>query len=378
MNTVLRVLVVVILVLSAAALALAIGLFGKRELLIGRTHLLETQLIRIAKTIEQTDPAEPVRPPTTARDTSPVTSKELDNPERSAFWDSYLFKLETPNLPVIDLDNEQKKLQLRQYYRMVDGKKAIDPLTNKPSTSGPGTMQELLDLVLTRATIQNATLNKTRVELTKVRTELDDTIKDLNDVKRNGRTDKRIIEDKQKEIETLKDEKLALERKIKGLEEEKVALTAELAESKNEITKQKEEIADLAKQVKDLNQRVKDLIGKAGIPKSGDSAVRVGDIFQGKLSPGDKGRIVASDDKLKFVVAELSDAFMAEILGPNRDGALPQLELMVRRPGLKSPSGEFVTRIKLRQILRQQNLVVADVLIDWQQMPVDKNDVVFF
>ena len=126
MNTVLRVLVVVILVLSGLALALAVGLFGRRELLIGRTHVLETQLIKIAKTIEQADPADPVRPSLTPRDIAKIESKELDNPERSAFWDGYQYKLETPNLPVIDLDNEAKKLQLRQYYRIgADGKRDV-------------------------------------------------------------------------------------------------------------------------------------------------------------------------------------------------------------------------------------------------------------
>ena len=378
MNTVLRVLVVVILVLSGLALALAVGLFGRRELLIGRTHVLETQLIKIAKTIEQADPADPVRPSLTPRDIAKIESKELDNPERSAFWDGYQYKLETPNLPVIDLDNEAKKLQLRQYYRIgADGKKVIDPLSNKPATSGPGTMQELLDTVLTRATAQNATLNKTRVELAKVRTELDDTIKDLNEVKRNARTDKKTIEDKQKEIDSLKDEKANLERKIKGLEEEKISLNAEIAEGKNEITKQKEEIADLGKKLKDMDKELQKRIGQSGPIRDGGPLVSAKS-FEGKVSPGDKGKIVAADDKFKFVVAELSDAFITEILGPNRDGALPQLELMVRRPGLKSASGEFVTRIKLRQILRQQNLVVADVLSDWQQVPAAKDDVVFF
>jgi len=51
---------------------------------------------------------------------------------------------------------------------------------------------------------------------------------------------------------------------------------------------------------------------------------------------------------------------------------------MVRRPGFKSATGEFITRIKFRQVLRQKNLVVADILIDWQQSPVEINDAVFF
>ena len=87
---------------------------------------------------------------------------------------------------------------------------------------------------------------------------------------------------------------------------------------------------------------------------------------------------MAVDDKLKFVVVDLSDAAMTELIGEQRDRPMPQIEMMVRRTGFKSASGEFITRIKFRQVLRQKNLVVADILIDWQQAPVEVNDVVFF
>jgi hypothetical protein len=96
------------------------------------------------------------------------------------------------------------------------------------------------------------------------------------------------------------------------------------------------------------------------------------------LSPGDKGKIVAYDDKLKFVVIEFSPKFMKEMLGDDLSKGLPQIEMMVRRPGMESTAGDFVTRIRLRQVVREQGLVVADVLIDWQQMPLEKDDVVYF
>ena len=69
---------------------------------------------------------------------------------------------------------------------------------------------------------------------------------------------------------------------------------------------------------------------------------------------------------------------VAELIGEQRDRPMPPIELMVRRPGFKSATGEFITRIKCRQVLRQNNLVVADILIDWQQSPVEVNDVVFY
>lgn len=383
MGTVLRVLVVFILVLSIGASVLAFLLFQRRELLINRTHMLEEQFIKVAKTLEAEPPPDQVQPRYVGKDISPVTSKELDNPERSAFWDTYQYKLETINLPGMELDNEAKRLQLRQYYQMQrgpDGKLVYvkDALTQQPSTKGPGTMQELLDQIYARAIKQNETLNKTRAELAKLREELTTTIEEHNKLKTQGRADAKTIEDQKKKIEGLEEDIRGLKRKIEGLEEEKRALTAELAEAKNEITKQKETIDELSKTVKDQKKQIDDLLGrlKGGIIRDPTQAAT--QEILSKLTPGDQGKIVAADESLKFVVIELSDKFMTELLGPNRDQPLPQIDLMVRRPGMKSATGEFVTRIKLRQVIRPQNLVVADILIDWQQVPLAKNDVVFF
>ena len=69
---------------------------------------------------------------------------------------------------------------------------------------------------------------------------------------------------------------------------------------------------------------------------------------------------------------------MIEMMGAERANPLPQLEMNVRRTGRHSASGDFVTRVKIRQAVRGKNLVVADILTDWQQVPVEKSDVVFF
>jgi len=377
MGNVLRWLVCVILALGVGALVLAILLFNKRELLVGRTHLLETQLIKVAKTIEAVDPGDAGQPHYTEKDLSPVTSAAVEAPEHSDFWGKYQYKLEPSSSPVLtlDFDTDQKKLQLRQYYQMAAGKCVSDPLTGKKSVKGPGTMQELMDQMLDRAQKQQATLNKTREELLKIRQELQTTIDDYNKIKTGARADKKAVEEKQAQIAKLNDEAQAAKRQIDTLEGEKRALNAEVAEEKNEVSKQKSQIDELDKQVKSLTKKLE---VPEPMPRAISAPVQASDLFLGKLTPGDKGKIIAMDNTLKFVVAELSDSFMTELLGPNREGSLPQVELMVRRPGLKSSSGDFVTRIRLRQALRQQNLVVADILIDWEQSPIEKNDVIFF
>jgi len=380
MGKLLRILVIIILVLGGLALALSIMLFSRRELLIGRTWTLEEQVIRIAKTLEAKDPADQPQPGgLPGRDISPVTSRELENPELSTFWDTYVHKLEQDNLPTLDISSQEKRLQLRNFYQIgPDGKKVVDPLSGKPAIKGAGTMAELLDQVFERAKAQNAILNRVRAELKKVRAELADTITELNAVKKQGRSDKKTIDDLRADVARLEDEKRALERKVERLEQEKKELAAELAEAKAEIEKQKEEIESLTKTIQLQDKKIKELVGIINRPVTGTDGQTAQNNLTTKLSPGDKGKILSSDSKFKFVVVELTDAFMVEMLGPGRDGPLPQIEMMVRRPGLKSAAGEFVSRIRLKQVIREQNLVVADTLIDWEQVPLEKGDVVFF
>ncbi len=382
MGTVLRVFVIIILLLSGAALFLAVQLYSKRELLINRTHLLEEQFRKVVKTIEEKEPpADAQQPNYTGRDTSPVTSKEMENPERSTFWTTYQYKLETPNLQTMSWDADEKKRQIRQYYRTEitpEGKirrvrNAVDVGTY--CVDGPGTMQQMLDELLDRATKQNATLNKTRTELQKIREELVTTIEEHNKLKQLGRADKKTIEEKNKKIEGLEVEKLGLMRKIEGLEEEKRNLTAEVAELKAEIEKKNGEIEELNKLAKDLRAEIKRLKDSHIKPPT-ETTTGTAASFQG--APGTKGKVVAVDEKLKFIVIDLTPDAMTELIGEQRDRPMPQIELMIRRPGFKSASGEFITRIKCRQVLRQNNLIVADILIDWQQSPVEINDVVFY
>jgi uncharacterized protein YoxC len=382
MGTVLRVFVIIILILSGAALFLAVQLYNKRELLINRTHLLEEHFRKFVKTIEEKDPPADAPAPTfTSKDVAPVTSTLVESPEKSEFWKSYPYKLEFTTQPAMNWDSTDKQLQIRQYYRTEktpEGKiRRVPHPVNAGAycVDGPGTMQEMMDALLDRATKQNATLNRTRQELQKLREELNTTIEQHNQLKQDGRADKKTIDEKNKEIERLNEEIRNLHRKIEGLEEEKRVLTAEVAELKVEIQKQKGTIEELEKSIKDLKTEIKRLTDLVRKPQGVERDPTAKDY---KGVPGVKGKISAVDDKLKFVVIELSQDAMTELVGEDRKLPMPQIELMVRRPGFKSATGEFITRIKCRQVLRQNNLVVADILIDWQQSPVQVNDEVFY
>jgi myosin heavy subunit len=373
MGKVLRGLVIVILILSIVALVFSNELFKKRELLTKRNRVLVEQVISLAKTIEATD-APDAAAPDVQKDISEVSDRELANPEKESLLEGYAIKLEQPNLPTLDFDNDAKRLQLKSYYVLgPDGKFERDPVDNMPRVKGPGSMQELLDQLFDRAKAQQTALNKTRGELTKMRELLSSSVADINKLKTDGRTTKKELTETKNQVVALEGEKEALEGRVAKLTAEKKELAAEAADAKAEVERVKEENITITEQLASANKTITEM-KKRGY--GGDTVTSSGAPFV--PTAGDKGKILEANDELKFVIIEFSGDAMLEMLGPERQNAMPQLDMNVRRLGRQSASGEFVTRVKLRQAVRDKNLVVADILSDWQQVPVEKGDVVFF
>lgn len=379
MGKVLRILVFIILVLSVVSLYFANLLFQKRELLTQRNKVFENTIVKLAKTIENED-AEVSASPTVEEDVSKVTERELVNPEKQSMLAGYPINLEKQNLAYIDLDNNKMRKQLRSLYVVgPDGKYVMDDLTGKPAMKGAGTMQEVLDNMLERAKTQQANLNKTRQELTKMREKMTVAVEEVNSLKVEGRASKKDIKEKADQIVTLEEEQSQLKTRITKLTQEKKELNAELADVQNEVETLngkklalEEDLTTLREAYDDLKKRY---TGMKNQPNTGESA---GSTMAGVPSAGDKGKIIEANDELKFAILELSDDAITELIGADRQNRMPQLEMNVRRPGRKSAAGEFVTRIKLRQIVRGKNLVVADIMSDWEQTAVEKGDVVFF
>jgi len=357
-------------------------LFAKRELLTKRNQVLEDTVIKVAKTIESED-AESKSVSPLDKDIDSVEDRKLVNPQKQNLLENYAAELETPNLPTFDLGSEKLRRQLRSLY-VIDpatGKPQLDSLTQRPATSGKGSMQELLDSLFDRAKVQQAKLNLVRDELKKMREKLIANVEEINELKIAGRDDKVEIKEKGEQIAGLQNEKAQLEDRVAKLTAEKRELNAELADSKNEldrVTEQKLILEEDLTKAKELVEALKDKIsGRNKQPATG-SPVGANGVAVTALTAGDKGKIIEANDELKFAVLEFSDEAMNEMLGPERNNMLPQLEMYVRRPGRQSAAGEFVTRIKLRQAVSGKNLVVADILSDWQQTTLEKGDVVFF
>ena len=377
MNKVVHALVYVILALSCAALFFEVNLFEKKTLLTDRNRMLEDYIVKLAGTIEKADASRPSSVPEAKKDISPVEARLVDTPETENLLEEYPVQLEEGNLATFDWRNE--RLQLRNLYYLENGEKVPDPVNPGDfMKSGKGTMVELLDQLFDRAKAQQAKLNTTRAELAMLRTKLVTLAEDYNKLKPPARQDKITIEEERAKIPPLEQEKQAAIERANKIKTQVDDLTAEVTSLKDEVTTAKDETEavreDLEKSQKLVDQLKKLLQQKASQPAA---SVAANATSAASLTAGVKGKVVSADNKLMFAIVEFSDDAMKELLGPERNGALPMVELGLRRKGFTGAAGEYVGRIRLRQAVAGKNFVVADILGDWQQTTAEVGDAVF-
>jgi len=384
MNKALHALVYVILILAVVALVFELNLYKKRELLGARNRSLEDFVVSIAKTIETEDAPKSPTPPEINKDIQAVEAKAVESPDMENLLDEYPSHLEQANLATFDWNNTKDRLQLRAYYKLdpVTGMPIPDPVNaNKPTTEGPGTMKELLSKLFDRATKQQAKLNSTRAELVHMRDKLEATVTELNKLKQEDRADKVTIEELKAKIAQLEEAKATLEEQVSQLKSQIEELNGQITSLKDEVQQAKDETEavkeELEKEKKKSQQLNKMLIAERNIriklPQGGGN----GQTSTATLTTGEKGKLVSVNNDLMFAVVEFTDAAMKELLGPNREGALPMLELDVKRKGFNGPAGERIGRIRLRVAVEDKNYVIADILGDWEQDKAEAGDVVF-
>lgn len=379
MNKAVHALVYVILAVAAVALYFEFGLYGKKELLKDRNRQLEDYLVTVSRTIEKVDASKPTTVPEVRKDVSPVEAKLVETPETENLLEDYPAQLEEANLDTFKWDTNER-VQLRSLYKLgVDGEKIADAANPGDFVKkGPGTAAELLDQLVERAKAQQSKLNTTRTELANVRTKLEALANDHNKLKPELRQAKIDCEEQKKKVEETEAAKKAVEEQLAKTKQQVEDLNSEIASAKDELQSAKDETdaarEDLAKKEKLVDQLKKmlvDAVRQATAAAAGAASAIT------SLPVGDKGKLVHVDNKLMFAVVEFSDAAMQEMLGQECQGALPQIEMCLRRKGFKGPAGEFVGRIRLRSVVSGKNFVIADVLGNWAQAEAAKGDVVF-
>ena len=378
MNKALHALVYVILAVSAASLYFEYNLYGKKELLKDRNRQLEDTLATLSKTIEKVDPAKPASVEEARKDVSPIEAKAVESPETENLLEDYPQQLEEQNLEKVNW-KDAERIQSRQLYKL-DGEGNKIPDAANPGDfvkKGPGTAQEVLDKLVDRAKAQQTALNNTRAELATTRTKLQNLVTAYNKLPPEMRQDKITIEEKKKQIADLEAKKAELEDNISKLKTQIEDLNSEIKSVKEELQTQKDETEsvkeELAKKEKVVDQ-LKKLLQEAKNQQMGSGHQSAAGT---NVTAGNKGKIVDINAQFMYAVIEFTDDAMKELLGPERNGILPQLEMGIRRKGFAGPAGEFVGRVRLRQGVAGKNLVIADVLGDWQQAEAKKGDDVF-
>ena len=383
MNKALHLVVYLILIAAVAALVFEKSLFDKRALLGDRNRMLEDYIVKIANTIEKADAPRSMVVPEAKKDISPIEARQIDSPEMSNLLEEYNAQLESGNLDTFKWDTSQVRLQLRQLYYLENGQTVPDVANyNKPMTKGKGTMAELLDQLLERAKAQQASLNTTRSALAELRGKFESEVSDYNKLKPEVRAAKVNEEELKQKVSQVNQEKMVLEEqltKLKSRVEEQsgeiTSLKDEVSTAKDETAVAKEECTALEKKVQQLQKLMQQMAQQqsqsAGAPVAGGASAVT------SLPAGNKGKVADVNNKLMFCVIEFSDEAMDQMIGSARNTALPALTLGVLRKGFKGAAGEFIGKIRLRQSVAGKNFVIADILGDWSQAPMEKGDVIF-
>ena len=378
MNKAVHALVYVILAVAGVALYFEMKLFEKKELLTDSNEQLRKCIVDLSSYIEAENAPQGAALEA-KQDVSPREAREVDDPEMVNLLEKYNSQYETTNIKCLDWGNAQSA-QLRRLYALdAEGNKQPDQANpGKFIMEGKDTAAELIKQIVGRAKYQKDTLKETRKELSVVRTKLQDLVADYNELPKEIRLNKIEIEKKNKEIETLTAEKTKVETDLENSKKEVEDLKADVASLKDEVSAAKDETEAAKEDLEKSKKLVETLLSRLKNQSSGPRPVTGGPVAGGgQLTSGDKGKVASVQNEKLFVIVQFEDAALDELIGSERNGALPPHEMLVVRPA-KGEGGKerIVGKIRLRQWTPKSNLVVADILKDWQQEPIEKNDVV--
>ena len=370
MGKTLKVLTVFIFLFSVFAFVMGVMNYNKRELLIGRTTMLERYVTSLALTIETEQPEFEGAPSHTEWDLDEVTDRANDDPAMSDFWGSYSNALEVSGQSFVRLGTEKNRQKLATYYQteMVDGKPRIKKdFQGRPVTEGPDTMHDLLEDTLDRAKAQLERLNATRAELIKMRNALNEVAGLLNEEKKLRRENLSTITQLRQKIEELENTIVEKDNQIARLEREKAELQDTIASLNQQIEEKDQKIMEQETTI----QRLKDEIDKLITHRPKDpGAAGTQAVANLTLAPGVKGRVIEVNRELSFVIVQLTPEAAAEIT-PN--GTFAPVDMMVYRKGA---DGEkvIVTRVRILNPPGADHMTVAENLYGWEQTPVEIGD----
>lgn len=151
------------------------------------------------------------------------------------------------------------------------------------------------------------------------------------------------------------------------------SLRDEVNSVRDEADAKNEEIAKHKNTIEQLKKLVQNSIQTTQQRTDTSAAAAVSTVKAGN----NKGSVLDADNDNMFAIVEFSPETIDELRGGDASKPLAQMEFGVRRPGYAGAAGEFIGRVRIRQEVKGQNYVVCDILGNWAQDKLAKNDVLF-
>ncbi|MBU4365901.1 MAG: hypothetical protein KKF10_02085 [Verrucomicrobia bacterium] len=223
--------------------------------------------------------------------------------------------------------------------------------TYRAKPGGPPSMDGPLNQMVNAAQHQLTRLNNTREELTDTKTMLANTREKLTIISNDLVAAQDTIKEQNVTIEarnaTINEKEVAIQK----LEKEKTDLLANVETLKQQTADLEAENRDLTDanavlqaKVVELDKMVNPELRKASLPK------------------GQLGSVAFVNPEWNFVIMRVSPESAKNII--------PNLELLIHR------SDRLVGKVRVQTVV--DNLVVAEIVNDWQQMPCEKGDYVMY
>ena len=223
--------------------------------------------------------------------------------------------------------------------------------TYQAKPGGPPTMDGPLNQMVSAAQNQLIRLNNTRTELADTKTSLAATRETLKITSNDLVTAQGTIKDQNATIEARNATISEKEAAIQKLEKEKTDLLANvetLKQQTDDLEAENRDLTDanavLQAKVVELDKMVNPELRKAAIPK------------------GQLGIVAYVNPEWNFVIVSMTPQ--------NARLIMPDLGLLIHR------SDRLVGKLRVQTVV--DNLVVAEIVSDWQQMPCEKGDYVMY
>lgn len=379
MNKALHIFVYLFLIIAGGVAYLVYEIHPKKEELADRNELLNSYVERFYNTLEnQTNAA--VKTSKDLRDIDDYMYDTGDtDADASAKKDgnplgNWPFEYELTN-GTKDWQNDGHKGVLKEIY--------ADKNAVKKSTRDSKAEKVLREMV-EASEAQRKKLDETRKALAEVKEGFKPLVEEINNLKPQVRKLNGNVRDLENEKKLLEEEKDSLNSKIVekdskinelngsivGLKTDIENLNDQIRAANESYEKEKELTDKLKKMVQDLQKSLYNATAVAS-----GNAGEIGSAVT-SVAAGTKGKIIEVDNEAVFAIIEVTPEAMKELKGNDASKPLPILEFTVTRPGFKGPAGEIVGRIRLRQEVHGKNWIICDILANWSQDNLKKEDVI--